>query len=191
MATTRQPVPALALRMASRIPFLTFGYRPFFLFAGVYGAIAIVLWLLILYGRVVLPGDLDPVVWHQHEMIFGFATAAITGFLLTAVPNWTGRLPVAGWPLGLLAGLWLAGRCAVFATPSAGPWPAAVIDGAFLPVFAGVVLREIVAGRNWRNAKVAIPVALLRCAISRSMPKASASPRTARVRRCGWRSSWC
>ena len=159
--TTRQPVPALALRMASRIPFLTFGYRPFFLFAGLYAAIAIVLWLLILYGRVVLPGDLDPVVWHQHEMIFGFAVAAITGFLLTAVPNWTGRLPVAGWPLGLLAGLWLAGRCAVFATPSAGPWPAAVIDGAFLPAFAVVVLREIVAGRNWRNAKVAIPVALL------------------------------
>jgi uncharacterized protein involved in response to NO len=159
--TQRQPVPALALRMASRIPFLTFGYRPFFLFAGVYAATAIVLWLLILYGRVVLPGALDPVQWHQHEMIFGFAVAAITGFLLTAVPNWTGRLPVAGWPLGLLAALWLAGRCAVFATPSAGPWPAAVIDGAYLPVFAGVVLREIVAGRNWRNAKVAIPVALL------------------------------
>jgi uncharacterized protein involved in response to NO len=159
--TQRQPVPALALRMASRIPFLTFGYRPFFLFAGVYAATAIVLWLLILYGRVVLPGALDPVQWHQHEMIFGFAVAAITGFLLTAVPNWTGRLPVAGWPLGLLAALWLAGRCAVFATPSAGPWPAAVIDGAYLPVFAGVVLREIVAGRNWRNAKVAIPVVLL------------------------------
>ncbi|MGE5146435.1 MAG: NnrS family protein [Candidatus Eiseniibacteriota bacterium] len=160
-ATTRQPVPALALRMASRIPFLTFGYRPFFLFAGVYGAVAIVLWLLILYGHVALPGELDPVVWHQHEMIFGFAAAAIAGFLLTAVPNWTGRLPVAGWPLGLLVALWLAGRGAVFATASIGPWPAAVIDGAFLPVFAAVVLREIVAGRNWRNAKVAIPVALL------------------------------
>ena len=162
MATTqRQPVPALALRMASRIPFLTFGYRPFFLFAGLYAATAIGLWLLVLQGRLVLPGALDPVLWHQHEMIFGFATAAIAGFLLTAVPNWTGRLPVAGWPLGLLAGLWLAGRCAVFSTHSAGPWPAAVIDGAFLPVFAAVVLREIIAGRNWRNAKVAIPVALL------------------------------
>jgi uncharacterized protein involved in response to NO len=159
--TQRQPVPALALRMASRIPFLTFGYRPFFLFAGLYAATAIGLWLLVLQGRLVLPGALDPVLWHQHEMIFGFATAAIAGFLLTAVPNWTGRLPVAGWPLGLLAGLWLAGRCAVFSTHSAGPWPAAVIDGAFLPVFAAVVLREIVAGRNWRNAKVAIPVALL------------------------------
>jgi uncharacterized protein involved in response to NO len=159
--TQRQPVPALALRMASRIPFLTFGYRPFFLFAGLYAATAIGLWLLVLQGRLVLPGALDPVLWHQHEMIFGFATAAIAGFLLTAVPNWTGRLPVAGWPLGLLAGLWLAGRCAVFSTHSAGPWPAAVIDGAFLPVFAAVVLREIIAGRNWRNAKVAIPVALL------------------------------
>jgi uncharacterized protein involved in response to NO len=154
-------VPALALRMASRIPFLTFGYRPFFLCAGVYAAVAIVLWLLILYGQVRLPGALDPVVWHQHEMIFGFAAAAIAGFLLTAIPNWTGRLPVAGWPLGLLVGLWLLGRVAVFATPAAGPWPAALIDGAFLPAFAAVVLREIVAGRNWRNAKVAIPVLLL------------------------------
>ena len=162
MATTqRQPVPALALRMASRIPFLTFGYRPFFLFGGFYAAVAIVLWLMVLDGRIALPAALDPLQWHQHEMIFGFAAAAIAGFLLTAVPNWTGRLPVAGWPLAALVGLWLAGRCAVFASASLGPWPAAVIDGAFLPAFAAVVLREIVAGRNWRNAKVAIPVALL------------------------------
>src|SRR5690606_36073890 len=95
------------------------------------------------------------------EMIFGFVAAAIAGFLLTAVPNWTGRLPVAGWPLALLAGLWLAGRIAVFTSTWLGPWPAAVIDAAFLPVFAAVVLREIVAGRNWRNLKVAIPVVLL------------------------------
>ena len=161
MATPRQPVPALALRMASRIPFLTFGYRPFFLLGGFYGGLAILLWLLVLRGDLALPATLDPMQWHQHEMIFGFAAAAIAGFLLTAVPNWTGRLPVAGWPLGLLAGLWLAGRIALLATESIGPWPAAVIDAAFLPVFAGVVLREIVAGRNWRNTKVAIPVALL------------------------------
>ena len=162
MATTpRQPVPALALRMASRIPFFTFGYRPFFLFAGLYAAGAIVLWLLVLHGQLALPSALDPVVWHQHEMIFGFAVAAIAGFLLTAVPNWTGRLPVAGWPLALLAGLWLAGRCIVLAAPEAGAWPAAIVDGAFLPVFAAVILREIIAGRNWRNVKVAIPVLLL------------------------------
>src|SRR5690606_30431277 len=124
----RQPVPALALRMASRIPFLTFGYRPFFLFGGCYAALAILLWLLVLRGSVALPAALDALQWHQHEMIFGFAAAAIAGFLLTAVPNWTGRLPVAGWPLALLAGLWIAGRVAVFASNWLGPWPAAVID---------------------------------------------------------------
>jgi uncharacterized protein involved in response to NO len=69
-----------------------------------------VLWIAILQGAVLLPTAFDPVAWHVHEMLFGFVTAALAGFLLTAIPNWTGRMPLQGVPLALLVGVWLAGR---------------------------------------------------------------------------------
>ena len=88
-------------------------------------------------------------------MIFGYGAAVVAGFLLTAIPNWTGRLPVAGLPLAALAGLWAAGRIAVFASAFLGRPAAAAIDCGFLVVFAALVGREVVAGKNWRNLKVA------------------------------------
>ena len=94
-------------------------------------------------------------------MLFGFVMAAIAGFLLTAIPNWTGRLPVSGSPLALLAGLWLLGRVACLLSALAPPWIAITADLSFPVVLVGVVAREIVVGRNWRNLPMVAPVSVL------------------------------
>jgi uncharacterized protein involved in response to NO len=86
-------------------------------------------------------------------MIFGYLGAVIAGFALTAVPNWTGRLPLSGKPLALLLTSWLAGRVAIF-TVSAPFW-AFLLDVGFMAALAGAVWREVVAGKSWRNAPVA------------------------------------
>jgi uncharacterized protein involved in response to NO len=70
------------------------GFRPFFLLAGIWAALALPLWLVMLGGHLGLPSVFDPVAWHTHEMLFGFVQAAVAGILLTAVPNWTGRMPI-------------------------------------------------------------------------------------------------
>jgi uncharacterized protein involved in response to NO len=127
------------------------GFRPFFLGAGGWALVAMVLWIAILQGTISLPTAFDPIAWHVHEMLFGFVTAAIAGFLLTAIPSWTGRMPLQGGPLAVLVGVWLAGRLAVGVSASIGAGSAAVLDLAFLALLLGVVLREILAGRNWRN----------------------------------------
>src|SRR5690606_36137038 len=88
--------------------------------------------------------------WHGHELVFGYAAAAIGGFLLTAIPNWTGRRPVGGWLPGALVAVWLVGRVAML-TGFATGWVPAAVDLAYLPLLAAIAGREIVAGRNWRN----------------------------------------
>ena len=130
---------------------LTFGFRPFFLGAAVWAALAMALWVAMLSGHLVLPTAFDPVSWHAHEFLYGYLGAAIAGFLMTAVPNWTGRLPIVGWRLGLLACLWVAGRVAVAISGTLPPGVVAVVDLAFPMTLALVIGREIVAGRNWRN----------------------------------------
>lgn len=140
---------------------LRVGFRPFFLAGGVWSALAVVLWLGGLAGVVALPTAFDPSVWHAHEMLFGFVAAVIAGFLLTAIPNWTGRLPLRGPGLALLVGLWALGRVAVALSALTGPWAAAVLDLAFPVAFCAVVLREILAGRNWRNLPIAGVLAVL------------------------------
>ena len=97
-------------------------------------------------------------------MLFGYLAAIVTGFLLTAIPNWTGRLPVLGLPLLALTALWIAGRIAVFFSAVIGWRLAAVIDVSFLLAVAAAAGREIVAGRNWRNLKVLVPLAVLAAA---------------------------
>src|SRR5690606_39930678 len=86
-----------------------------------------------------------------HGMCFGLSAPLLAGFLRTAIPNWTGRLPLQGLPLAGLAALWLAGRAAMALSEVLGPWLPAAIDLAFLALMLAVALREIVAGRNWRN----------------------------------------
>lgn len=133
---------------------LSFGFRPFFLGAGLWAALAMVLWLAMLSGRGPLPTAFDPVSWHGHEFLFGYLGAVMAGFLLTAVPNWTGRLPIAGWPLAGLALLWLAGRGAVAISAYLPALTTAAVDLAFPVALNAVLAREIVAGRNWRNLPV-------------------------------------
>src|SRR5690606_8672198 len=109
-------------------------------------------------------GSLGPVNWHAHEMVFGYTGAALGGFMLTAIPNWTGRLPVSGTPLLLLVLLWLAGRVVFLVPDLVGVVPALVIEGLFLPAHGIIALRETVAGRNWKNLKILVAILLLSAA---------------------------
>lgn len=129
----------------------SFGFRPFFLFGAAWALLAMVLWLPALSGALDLPTRLDAVAWHAHEFLFGYLGAVLAGFLLTAVPNWTGRLPMVGWRLAALFALWIAGRVAILFSALVPASVAPVVDLAFPLVLAGVILREIIAGRNWRN----------------------------------------
>ncbi len=81
---------------------LSAGFRPFFLAAALWAALAIPLWLLTFAGEEVVSTALPPLIWHVHEMVFGYGSAAVAGFLLTAIPNWTGRMPLQGGPLAAL-----------------------------------------------------------------------------------------
>ena len=130
---------------------LTNGFRPFFFGAGLWAALAMSLWVPMLSGHLTLPTAFDPVSWHAHEFLFGYLTAVVAGFLLTAVPNWTGRLPIVGWPLGALFALWLTGRLAVALSAHLSPLAVALADLAMPLALAAMIGREIVAGKNWRN----------------------------------------
>jgi uncharacterized protein involved in response to NO len=135
-------------------PLFSYGFRPFFLAAGAWAAFGILLWLPQYLGWFVLPTRFSALDWHIHEMLYGYVAASIAGFLLTAIPNWTGRLPVSGWPLAALAVLWLAGRAAILFSVDIGGIAAAAIDVSFLATLAAVAAREIIAGKNWRNLRV-------------------------------------
>jgi len=140
---------------------LAHGFRPFFLLGAVQAALSILVWLPVFYGELRLTSAFAPRDWHVHEMLYGYLPAIVTGFLFTAIPNWTGRLPIRGLPLLALVAVWIAGRLAV--TLSAlGPWWAALlIDGAFLLLVALAAAREIAAGGNWRNLPVVAMVTVL------------------------------
>jgi uncharacterized protein involved in response to NO len=134
-----------------RHPISAKGFRPFFLFAAVFASLIVPVWLLVMSGVLREDAYLVPLVWHAHEMVFGFATAVLAGFLLTAVGNWTQRETLVGPPLMGLACLWAAGRLAMLlagALPRAVP---AVVDLAFLPALALALARPLIAARNGRN----------------------------------------
>lgn len=133
---------------------LAYGFRPFFFGAALWAMTAMALWVPMLSGHFVMPTAFDPVSWHAHAFLFGYLGAVIAGFLLTAVPNWTGRLPIVGWRLGALAVVWLAGRLAVLVSMHLPPVAVALTDLAFPVAICAVIAREIVAGRNWRNLVV-------------------------------------
>lgn len=141
--------------------FLSGGFRPFFLLGAFYSGLSILLWLPQLYGRLELSSALAPVDWHIHELYFGFLPAIITGFLFTAVPNWTGRMPIRGMPLLLLLVVWIIGRIAVCFSAGLDWRLVMIVDVGFLALIAVVIGNEIVAGKNWRNFKVLIPVTFL------------------------------
>jgi uncharacterized protein involved in response to NO len=126
---------------------LNLGFRPFYLLAALFGALSVAGWVAVFLGGASLP-HIPGVLWHQHEMVFGFALAVITGFLLTAGRVWTGLPTPDGAPLAALALHWVAARVLMFT----GPAPAAaLVDGAFPFVVAAVMARVIVGSRNVRN----------------------------------------
>jgi uncharacterized protein involved in response to NO len=140
------------------------GFRPFFFGASVFAALIVPLWLLVL-GGVVAPGRyLEPVAWHAHEMIFGYATAVIAGFLLTAVASWTQRETLTGGPLLALAGLWAVGRLAMLFAGALPGGLVAAIDLAFLPVLGVVLARPLIAAENRRNFVMLAILAVLTAA---------------------------
>jgi uncharacterized protein involved in response to NO len=140
---------------------LALGFRPFFLAVGIEGVGLMLAWLAMLYGWLPAPAWLDPFLWHGHEMLFGLVFAAIAGFLLTAVPNWTGTPPVAGARLAALVALWLLGRIGM---ATAGALPRATVaaaDFAFPLALFVAVARPIVGAREKRQAGVLALLATL------------------------------
>ncbi|MEO8882912.1 MAG: NnrS family protein [Devosia sp.] len=158
-ATATRPVPRGIATSGPAV--LSYGFRPFFLLAGIFATVAMVVWIGALSGYWEIGGRAGPIDWHAHEMLFGYASAALCGFALTAVPNWTGQLPVSGLPLLGLVVVWLAGRAAMAAPGLLGEGPSAIIDCLFLPALTFVVAREVIAGRNWKNLRVAIGITVL------------------------------
>ena len=140
---------------------LAAGFRPFFLLGSIFAGLAILVWLPAFYGEITLTSAFAPRDWHVHEMLYGYLPAVITGFLFTAIPNWTGRLPIQGTPLLALVIVWIAGRLAVAFSLPAGWLLALLIDASFLALVAAAAAREILAGRNWRNLGVVVLVLLL------------------------------
>jgi uncharacterized protein involved in response to NO len=139
----------------------SYGFRPFFLFGAIYAGLAVLVWMPVFTGELALLTAFSARDWHVHEMLYGFVPAVVTGFLLTAIPNWTGRLPLQGTPLIVLLCAWIAGRIAVTFSGAIGWLPAAVIDGGFLLLMAAAAAREIMAGSNWGNLKVVVLIGVL------------------------------
>jgi uncharacterized protein involved in response to NO len=140
---------------------LSYGFRPFFLLGAIYAGIAVLAWLPMFNGELELLTAFSPIDWHVHEMLYGYLPAVVTGFLLTAIPNWTGRLPIQGLPLLTLVAVWLAGRVCVTFSGEIGWLLAAIIDVSFLVLVVAATAREIVVGKNWRNLRVVGLVTLL------------------------------
>lgn len=129
-------------------PFLSVGFRPFYLAAAAFALLSVPLWIWLYRSAGMPPSAIPPMLWHSHEMLFGFASAVIVGFLLTAVRNWTGLPTAAGLPLATLTLLWLGARLANWFSPS----PAGVLlDAAFLLTSLLLLAGPILRARNQRN----------------------------------------
>jgi uncharacterized protein involved in response to NO len=141
-----QPAPA-----ETSLPLLRAGFRPFFLLAGLQAALQVPLWLAQIAGGASLQLPYSAALWHGHEMLFGFGGAAVAGFLLTAVPSWTGVPTPKGAPLGLFVLLFVAARVAFALGGLLPPWVAAALDLPFLPILAAMVAVPLFKAGNRRN----------------------------------------
>ncbi len=159
-----RPLPPLAGRLPADStplrgwPLLRLGFRPFYLGAATYGMLAIPLWIALLLGQVSLNLPVPPVLWHAHEMLFGFAIAVIIGFLLTAGKAWTGLATPRGGMLAALAGLWLAARLAAVFAPYA---VYAALDLMLLPLVAAIFIQLMLRAGNRRNLPLGAILILL------------------------------
>lgn len=152
------PVGAGSAPPARGWPLLRLGFRPFYLGAAAFAALSVPLWVAVVLGAVGLPGVVPPLLWHAHEMLFGFAAAVIVGFLLTAGKAWTGLATPRGAALGGLALLWLAARVAALAAP----YPVySALDVLLLPLVAGLLGAVLLRAGNRRNLPLAAILLLL------------------------------
>ncbi|MAR90203.1 MAG: short-chain dehydrogenase [Pseudomonadales bacterium] len=147
-------------RMPTPPPLLGLAFRPFFLLGSLFSVAALALWLHFWIAPSHWHSYGNPLWWHGHEMVFGFAVAIIAGFLLTAVQNWTGVPSVKGWPLGLLVLLWLIPRITLPWVTAPLSYLVAFLDLLLLPLLALLMLLPVVHRRQWRNLGFA-PVLLL------------------------------
>jgi uncharacterized protein involved in response to NO len=161
------PTPTPTLGIAGLFRALTpfaLGFRPFYLAAACLAVAWIPLWVAVWHGHLALPTGFSPSAWHTHEMLFGFTAAVLVGFLLTAIPNWTGRPTVTGAPLAGLVVLWIAGRVLML-TGADLPWQVvAGVDVAFLPLAAAAMLPPLLAAGNRRN--IGFPFVLIALALA-------------------------
>jgi uncharacterized protein involved in response to NO len=139
-------------------PVLRLGFRPFYLGAALLGMVAVPLWVGLLLGAVSFPLTVAPVLWHAHEMLFGFAAAVIVGFLLTAGKAWTGLGTPRGASLAALASLWLAARLAAVLAPYA---VYAILDLLLLPLVAAILIELLLRARSRRNLPLGLILVLL------------------------------
>ena len=143
------------------LPLLRLGFRPFYLGGALLAAVIVPLWIALFLGQMQLATSVPPLLWHAHEMLFGFAVSIIVGFLLTAGKNWTGLATSRGPALGALALIWLPARV----TAVVGPYPLyMVLDMALLPLVAGVLVNILLRSRNHRNLPLAVILVLLAAA---------------------------
>lgn len=139
----------------------SYGFRPFFLGGALWAVLAMTLWILAMSGHGQPGGAYGAANWHMQEMLFGFGAAVLSGFMMTAVPNWTGRMPLSGRPLMALAALWLLGRVAMTWPPAGLVWLGPLTDALFLPAMVAVFATEIIAGKKWHNLPVVAAVSMV------------------------------
>lgn len=150
--------PLAAQSALGGLPFLRLGFRPFYVGASLFAVVAMVLWYSVFLGRLAPASGVAPVLWHAHEMLFGFAAAVIVGFLLTAGKAWTGLPTPRGASLGALFALWASARIAALAAP----YPVFFfLDVIFLPLVAALFIALLLRAGNTRNLKIGAVLALL------------------------------
>jgi uncharacterized protein involved in response to NO len=161
----KEPIPQSVAAAASSVqlplpgwPLLRLGFRPFYLGAAAFALFAVPYWIAGLLGLMALPSTMPLLLWHAHEMLYGFAVAVIVGFLLTAGKAWTGLATPRGATLAVMAGLWLAARLSAVGAPYA---VYAVLDVVLLPWVAFVLIQVLLKAGNRRNLPLGAILLLL------------------------------
>ncbi|RCV88056.1 NnrS family protein [Billgrantia montanilacus] len=145
-----------ALRAGQPWPILAYAFRPFFLLAALYAPLALLPWVGGLLHQLSLPAAISPLLWHGHEMLFGFVTAALAGFLLTAVPSWARVEPLVGARLAGLVGLWLAGRAVFWLVGSLPPWLVVAVNLAFPLCVLAWVMPALLGAEGRRHLSLGV-----------------------------------
>ena len=150
-------------RIAEAPIWLQGSFRLLFTGGALWALVVVALWVGALGGAWSVPTAMEPLVWHQHEMLFGYLGAVIAGFLSAAIPNWTGRPVMTGWPVAAFVGLWAAARLAVLFSAYVPPLIGSMLDVGFLLALFGYAARQIFAARN-RNKPILIVLLLFAAA---------------------------